>query len=88
MELSAGHSVNTIPDIVMKFGWKTVRLERGGGRKYSKQQVGNKENMQFGECPLSFGPERICRLAVCYAKTRTLKYTELHFDFVLPCIIV
>jgi len=29
MELSAGDSVNTILDIVKKYGWKTGRLERG-----------------------------------------------------------
>jgi len=56
---------------------------REGGRKYSKQQVGNKENMQFGEYPLSFGPDRICRLAVCYSKTQTLKYTELQFHLLI-----
>jgi len=54
----------------MKFGWETGRVERGGGgRKYSKQQIGNKKHMQFGEYPLSFGPDRICCLAVCYSKT-------------------
>jgi len=36
MELSAGDFVNTILDILIKFGWKTERVERGWEKIFQK----------------------------------------------------